>query len=74
MGETPINAGELLRRCADWLDAHKPHTYNDLCIGPLGEALTRRELDDLAEQIATDPQTIPKLADQLRASAESLNA
>ena len=50
-------AADTFDNAADWLETH-PHDYASLAGGPLAEALTRQELQDLANEDGAVPALI----------------
>jgi hypothetical protein len=56
-----IDLSGFFSNTADWLEAN-PHDYASLANGPLGEALTRSEL----EALAGDDEAIAEIVKQCR--------
>lgn len=61
---------QIVRRAANWLATASNISYRALAEGPLGEALTREELEHLAD----NPQACREFVAQARASADRMEA
>lgn len=49
---TDLTPSAMMRNAADWLEAQEDISYEVLARGPLGPALTRVELEGLADDTA----------------------